>query len=130
MECQSDPGGDAPDVDLEDFEVVAVSMSISDGAVSRLRAFINEEPGDPVLCITIDRGGCSGLLYDMEIIERPGGDGFQHLEIEGIPVSLTDRDSSWLDGVLVSFNESLMGGGFKIENPNANRNCGCGKSFS
>jgi len=40
-----------------------------------------------------------------------------------------ELDSSLLTGMTIDYEEKLMGGGFKMNNPNANRSCGCGLSF-
>ncbi|PXF20662.1 MAG: iron-sulfur cluster assembly accessory protein [Methanobacteriota archaeon] len=105
-------------------------LTITDAAAERLRAVLAEEAGeDLVLIITTLSGGCSGHLYDMQVAERPDDSGFQHLDVDGIGVSVHNRDSERLNGIQVDYVDTLMGGGFKIENPNADRGCGCGKSF-
>jgi iron-sulfur cluster assembly protein len=130
MDCPADTGLLAAGVEEdEEFDVVPVDLIITDIAHRKLQEILNFEPGDVVLTVAIHRGGCSGYLYDMQIIDRPEGDGFQFDEIDGIPVAITDYDSSLLRGIVVNFQDSLMGGGFKIENPNADKECSCGKSF-
>ena len=114
----------------DDVQMVEVTLTITDAAAERLRAVLSEEVGDDlVLIISTLSGGCSGHLYDMQVAERPDDSGFQHLDVEGIPVSVHNRDSWRLNGIQVDYLDTLMGGGFKIENPNADRGCGCGKSF-
>ena len=130
MDCPADTGLLAASVEEdEEFDVVPVDLIITDIAHRKLQEILNFEPGDVVLTVAIHRGGCSGYLYDMQIIDRPEGEGFQFDEIDGIPVAITDYDSSLLGGIVVNFQDSLMGGGFKIENPNADKECSCGKSF-
>ena len=65
----------------------------------------------------------------MKIIEDPGSESFQRFEKGGIQVLVHNKDSSMLSGIIIDFKETLMGGGFQIENPNADRACGCGQSF-
>jgi iron-sulfur cluster assembly protein len=114
----------------DDVQMVEVTLTITDAAAERLRAVLSEEVGDDlVLIISTLSGGCSGHLYDMQVAERPDDSGFQHLDVEGIPISVHNRDSWRLNGIEVNYLDTLMGGGFKIENPNADRGCGCGKSF-
>jgi iron-sulfur cluster assembly protein len=114
----------------DDVQVIEVTLTITDAAAERLRAVLSEEAGDDlVLIISTLSGGCSGHLYDMQVAERPDDSGFQHLDVEGIPISVHNRDSWRLNGIEVNYLDTLMGGGFKIENPNADRGCGCGKSF-
>ena len=114
----------------DDVQMVEVTLTITDAAAERLRAVLSEEVGDDlVLIISTLSGGCSGHLYDMQVAERPDDSGFQHLDVQGIPISVHNRDSWRLNGIEVNYLDTLMGGGFKIENPNADRGCGCGKSF-
>ena len=114
----------------DDVQVVEAVLTITNIAAERLRAVLAEEAGDDlVLIISTLSGGCSGHLYDMQVTERPDDSGFQHLDIEGIQVSVHNRDSARLNGIEIDYVDTLMGGGFKINNPNADRGCGCGKSF-
>ena len=114
----------------DDVQVVEAVLTITNIASERLRAVLAEEAGDDlVLVISTLSGGCSGHLYDMQVTERPDDSGFQHLDIEGIHISVHNRDSARLNGIEIDYVDTLMGGGFKINNPNADRGCGCGKSF-
>jgi len=110
-------------------EVVEVDISFTDSAKSAMR---NEFQGDEksrVLIISAQSGGCSGYLYDMKIVEDPEDESFQRLDVEGMSVLVHNKDSVLLAGITIDFKDSLMGGGFQIENPNADRACGCGQSF-
>ena len=69
-------------------------------------------------------------MYDMAIVEAPDASGFQIIEIDKIRVFIHNKDSVMLNGIRVDYKDSLMGGGFQIENPNASKSCGCGQSFS
>jgi iron-sulfur cluster assembly protein len=53
----------------------------------------------------------------------------QVFEQEGLRVVVAREELVYLDGLQVDFTRKLMGGGFRFENPNATRNCGCGTSF-
>ena len=110
-------------------EVVDVKLSFTDKEISALKQNMNGDEGTHVLVISAQSGGCSGYLYDMKIIEQPEEEGFQKISIGGIKVFVHNKDSSMLNGIQVDFKETLMGGGFQIENPNADRACGCGQSF-
>lgn len=87
----------------------------------------NEEE-NAFLRVAVKGGGCSGLSYGM---------GFTHEQEEkdisfeqyGIPVVVSTEDAPILNGTKIDFKQSMMGGGFTIENPNAIANCGCGSSF-
>ena len=114
---------------VSEAEVVDVKLNFTDKAISALKQNMNGDEGTHVLVISAQSGGCSGYLYDMKIIEQPEGEGFQEISIGGIKVFVHNKDSSMLNGIQVDFKETLMGGGFQIENPNADRACGCGQSF-
>ena len=69
-------------------------------------------------------------MYDMAIVEEPENTGFQKIVYDEIRIFIHDKDSTMLNGIRVDYKDSLMGGGFQIENPNASKSCGCGQSFS
>ena len=114
---------------VTETEVVDVELNFTESAISALKHNMAGDEQSHVLIISAQSGGCSGYLYDMKIIEDPGDDGFQRIDIGGIEVLVNNKDSSMLSGINIDFKETLMGGGFQIENPNADRSCGCGQSF-
>ena len=114
---------------VTETKVVDVELNFTESAISALKQNMAGDEQSHVLIISAQSGGCSGYLYDMKIIEDPGNDGFQRIDIGGIEVLVHNKDSSMLNGINIDFKETLMGGGFQIENPNADRSCGCGQSF-
>ncbi|MDN7247221.1 iron-sulfur cluster assembly accessory protein [Planococcus shenhongbingii] len=87
----------------------------------------NEEE-DSFLRVAVKGGGCSGLTYGMAF-EKEQGSGDDLLEQFGIRILVAREDAPILKGTIVDYKQSLMGGGFTIENPNAIASCGCGTSF-
>jgi iron-sulfur cluster assembly accessory protein len=77
--------------------------------------------------VYVEQGGCSGMQYGMIFDEKRDGDltGEQH----GIEIVVDPISANYLRGTVVDFSDALVGGGFKISNPNAKQSCGCGKSF-
>lgn len=114
---------------VTETEVIDVELNFSKAAIGALRESMSGDEESHVLVISAQSGGCSGYLYDMKIIDDPGDDGFQRIDIGDIDVLVHNKDSSMLNGINIDFKETLMGGGFQIENPNADRSCGCGQSF-
>ena len=114
---------------VSETEVVEVELNFTDKAIQALKNNMNGDEDTHVLVISAQSGGCSGYLYDMKIIEQPDEKGFQKIKIDDINIFVHNKDSSMLNGIQVDFKETLMGGGFQIENPNADRACGCGQSF-
>ncbi len=89
-----------------------------------------EQNGMPegFLRISVKGGGCTGLSYGMSAEESPA-DNDEVLDFYGVKVLVDKADAPILKGTTVDFKQSLMGGGFAIENPNAIASCGCGSSF-
>ncbi len=89
-----------------------------------------EQNGMPegFLRISVKGGGCTGLSYGMSAEEAPA-DNDEVLNFYDVKVLVDKADAPILKGTTVDFKQSLMGGGFAIENPNAIASCGCGSSF-
>ncbi len=87
----------------------------------------NEEEG-AFLRVSVKGGGCSGLSYGMGFEHDLKEDDFQ-FEQHGIQVLVDKESAAILQGTKIDYKESMMGGGFTIDNPNAIASCGCGSSF-
>jgi iron-sulfur cluster assembly protein/iron-sulfur cluster insertion protein len=79
------------------------------------------------LRVYVEDGGCSGLQYGLTFDEKRDND--LSGESFGVDVLVDPFSANYLRGTVVDFSDSLTGGGFKISNPNARQNCGCGNSF-
>lgn len=80
------------------------------------------------LRVFVSGGGCSGLQYGMAFENQ--GEADDHVfQSAGVRLYVDPVSIGYLQGATIDFEESLMGGGFKIENPNAMASCGCGHSF-
>ena len=73
-------------------------------------------------------GGCSGLQYQL-MFDDQRKDVDSEVEINGVRVVVDEKSALYLVGTTLDYVDSLMESGFKIDNPNANDTCGCGKSF-
>jgi iron-sulfur cluster assembly protein len=87
----------------------------------------NEEEG-AYLRVGVKGGGCSGLSYGMGFDHEVKEDDLQ-FEQHGIPILVKKEDGPILQGTKIDYKQSMMGGGFTIDNPNAIASCGCGSSF-
>ncbi|WP_066314240.1 iron-sulfur cluster assembly accessory protein [Bacillus sp. FJAT-29814] len=87
----------------------------------------NEEEG-AFLRVSVKGGGCSGLSYGMGFDHEVGKDDHQ-FEQFGIKVLVDKESAPILNGTKIDYKQSMMGGGFTIDNPNAIASCGCGSSF-
>ncbi|MGH1379243.1 MAG: HesB/IscA family protein [Alphaproteobacteria bacterium] len=104
-----------------------MSLNIDDSAVKRIDELrVTQGKDDLMLRVRVDGGGCSGFQYNLTLTQDRNE---QDIEFAGS--ILTDGISmGFLDGATVSFESSLIGSEFKINNPNATSGCGCGTSFS
>ncbi len=111
-------------------DVVQAEIDATERAIVAMKESMGDDINTHILLISVEAGGCSGHMYDMQIIERPNDiSSFQSFVFDGITVMVHDKDSSTLNGIRVDFKDTLLGGGFQIENPNADKSCGCGQSF-
>lgn len=104
-------------------------VELSEAAAFHVKKMMahNGEEGS-YLRVAINGGGCSGLTYGLGF-EKELTDKDQILEQHGIEIIVANDDVDILKGTQVDYKESLMGGGFTIDNPNAILSCGCGTSF-
>ena len=110
-------------------EVHASPVTLTEAAVKKVKALLAEQPEGSYLRVGVRGGGCSGLSYSLAF-ERQRGAHDEVVEIDGIKLLIDPKSALYLQGTVLNFVESLTGGGFKFENPNAKTSCGCGESFS
>jgi iron-sulfur cluster assembly protein len=79
--------------------------------------------------VGVDGGGCSGLMYQLTF-DNEEKEGDKAFEDNGIKVVVDKKSFLYLIGTTLDFSGGLNGKGFIFSNPNANRTCGCGESFS
>jgi iron-sulfur cluster assembly protein len=109
--------------------VTTETITITENAVNVVRdLLVSKEVPDYGLRVFVAGGGCSGLQYGMalEAEARPYDN---VIETDGIKVFIDPTSMMYLTGATIDYEDSLMGGGFKIDNPNATSACGCGTSF-
>lgn len=89
---------------------------------------VSKNVPDYGLRVFVSGGGCSGMQYGMALEAQPRPYD-QVIETDGIKIFIDPTSLMYLGGATIDYVDSLMGGGFKIENPNAVSTCGCGTSF-
>ncbi len=104
-------------------------VHITESAAQQLRSLSAERelPADRGLRLSVERGGCAGLQYGMEIDERHPGDTLA--EAHGARVFVAEDSGEYLADCTLDYVDDLAGAGFRIVNPRAVRSCGCGTSF-
>ena len=102
-------------------------IRLTDTAIEHLRNLVEERGGEKGLRLFVERGGCAGLQYGMNLDAPHEGD--QVFEQQGVQLIVDAESVAFLTGATVDYCEDLTGTGFRIHNPNAVRSCGCGTSF-
>jgi iron-sulfur cluster assembly protein len=103
-------------------------ITITESAGFQIKDMMEQEGESVFLRVGVKGGGCSGLSYGMGF-EQEASDEDVQLEQHGIKVLVNKDDAKILEGLKIDYKESMMGGGFTIDNPNAIASCGCGSSF-
>lgn len=112
------------------METTSTILGITERAAEKALALAERE-GTPgaALRVRVVAGGCSGFSYQLGFEEAPV-DGDLVIEAHGLRVHVDARSAPLLEGSTLAFDDALLGGGFKIENPRAVHECACGESFS
>ena len=108
-----------------------MSITLTPRAICELRDLMaSEAKTSAALRVWVAGGGCSGLSYGMALDDAGAEDGDQVFTQEGISVVIDEMSLKYMMGATVDYVDDMVGGGFKIENPNATSSCGCGSSFA
>jgi len=106
-------------------------ITLSEKAASEIRTIMEREGGTfEGVRVFVAGGGCSGLSYGMQIADEPATADDLVFEAGGVKVIVDVQSHQFLEGASIDFDDSLQGGGFRINNPNAVKSCGCGSSFA
>ena len=108
-----------------------MNITISDQAAELVKNTMAEiETEDPHLFIYVAGGGCSGLQYGMAVSEGEPEIDDVVVYNNGVKIVVDGKSVKYLDGAIINYKEDGLMSGFKIVNPNAEKSCGCGSSFS
>lgn len=117
-------------MDTPETAAASPVISLSESAVKEVKRLINVQGlTEGGLRLGVKGGGCSGLSYTINFDEKIGQYDSVY-DIEGVKVIIDAKSAIYLQGTQLDFQKDLMGGQFKFVNPNANKTCGCGESFS
>ena len=112
------------------METVQKVITVTPKAAEKVKEFMKQEGKDDLfLRVYVSGGGCSGLSYGMGFEEKPDEDD-SVIEEHGVKLLVDSYSSRHLKGTEIDYIESLMGAGFKINNPNVTKSCSCGHSFN
>lgn len=104
-------------------------ITITEKAATVLTEMIEGQATAGALRVWVQSGGCSGLSYGMAIDDANPDADDQVFEQNGIKIYVDSLSLRYMSGSSVDYVDDVLGGGFKIENPNAVSGCGCGSSF-
>ena len=105
-------------------------ITLTDTAADKVRQLITAEGDDALaLRVAVRPGGCSGFSYEM-FFDTDVADDDVRTTYGDVTVVIDPASQPLLKGATLDFKDGLQGAGFHITNPNAQRSCGCGQSFS
>jgi iron-sulfur cluster assembly accessory protein len=110
--------------------VSGMPVVLTDKAVEMVKHALKEEGlENHGLRVAVQGGGCSGLQYALDYADaaRPGDHVYDQ---GGLKIFIDMASAQFLNGTTIDYVSGLQGNGFKFNNPNARRTCGCGSSFS
>ncbi|TMK82911.1 MAG: iron-sulfur cluster assembly accessory protein [Actinobacteria bacterium] len=88
-----------------------------------------EGHAEPILRVRVTAGGCSGFSYRLSF--EDGSQAGDHvIEAYGLRVLIDPKSAPIVQGSTLNFVDAMLGGGFKVDNPQAVHECACGESFS
>lgn len=108
-----------------------IMITVSENAKNQAIKLMSEDnsPEGSFIRVGVKGGGCSGLSYDLTF-DHIINDNDKEFEDRGVKIVCDKKSILYLAGTELDFSGGLNGKGFIFNNPNANRTCGCGESFS
>jgi iron-sulfur cluster assembly protein len=117
---------------IETLPVITESavLTVTPAAAQRIKSLKTEKglAEDLGLRVFVAGGGCSGMQYGMAFDANPQ-ENDRTINLEGVTLIVDPVSLPYLMGANIDFVDNMMGGGFRIDNPNAVSSCGCGHSF-
>ena len=107
-------------------------IKVSETARTKIVEMMKEDGFDAqtdFVRVGVKSGGCSGLSYELKF-DKAIGENDKVFEDNNVKIAVEKKSFLYLAGTILEFSGGLNGKGFVFNNPNANRTCGCGESFS
>jgi len=107
-------------------------IKVSEDARKKISALMEEEGFNSLqdfVRVGVKSGGCSGLSYELKF-DKSKADDDKLFEDNDIKIVVDKRSVLYLAGTILEYSGGLNGKGFIFNNPNAQRTCGSGESFS
>jgi iron-sulfur cluster assembly accessory protein len=111
-------------------DVATQPIAVTEQAAQKAVALASREGhADPILRLRVTAGGCSGFSYKLSFEDETKSDDHV-IEAFGLKVLVDPKSAPIVQGSTLEFKDALLGGGFKVNNPQAVHECACGESFS
>ena len=105
-------------------------ITLTDTASVKVKELIAQEGDESLMLrVAVRPGGCAGFSYEMFFDSQKDADDMVDTQ-GGVPVVVDPSSAQLLTGATLDYKDGLQGAGFSIDNPNAQKSCGCGNSFS
>lgn len=107
-------------------------IKVSETAKKKVIELMQDEGFNPTtdyVRVGVKSGGCSGLSYDLKF-DKENQEEDKMFEDNDVKIIVDKKSFLYLIGTTLEYSGGLNGTGFVFNNPNANRTCGCGESFS
>ena len=116
---------------MDSTKLSNLEIKITDKAAELIKDSMGQiETQDPHLSFYVSGGGCSGLQYGLAISEGEPEIDDVIVYSNDIKIVVDAHSVKYLNGAIIDYKEDGLMSGFKVENPNAEKSCGCGSSFS
>lgn len=104
-------------------------VQLTETAAQKVKDYFNADTTleGKILRLFIEAGGCSGYQYGFTFDTKRDND--QEFETNGVKLLVDSSSLSELNGCVIDYVDDFNGAGFAVQNPNAKKGCGCGKSF-
>ncbi|MBP7819731.1 iron-sulfur cluster assembly accessory protein [Candidatus Gracilibacteria bacterium] len=105
-------------------------VMVTEKASKFIRHMAEMSDSEPNLALKVLPGGCAGMKYSMDFINSHDVRSTDfHIDARDVQIYIDKDSMEYVSGSIMDTDDDLMSPGLKIDNPNAKRGCGCGKSF-
>lgn len=119
-----------PSVMLKSNREISIMVTLTPNAVKQIKQLQQDPSAQGCgLRVAVIGGGCSGMSYKLDFQKEPTGED-KVFEQDGVRIFVDPKSYLYLKGLEMHYEGGLNGTGFQFRNPNAQKSCGCGTSFS
>jgi iron-sulfur cluster assembly protein len=108
-----------------------MAVILTESAANEIKRLMESQKMGPetVLRVGITAGGCSGYSYSIAFDKSYDEKLDTKYDYHGVPLVVDKKSALYMDGTTVDWYEGVEARGFKFDNPQAVKSCGCGHSF-